>query len=651
MEVFTKLRDFEVFVAEKNKKGMPMSELYERAQYTTNVLSRLYLLICVGSVYLRSGEAPVKSVLKDLVEMSKGVQHPMRGLFLRSYLSQCTKDKLPNSDSTNPENGVLQDSLDFVLSNFVEMNKLWVRMQYIGSSRDRERRERERQDLRTLIGTNLVTVANLEGVDERVYETSILPAIVEQVVNCHDATSQHYLMEIIIQIFPCEFHLASLEKYLACFSKMEDAVDVEDLILRLIERITQFCVDDPSKVNINASSSLFDVLSNSINEVLKARRTIVKTAGKLRLYEALLRLVLTVYPSSVLSDYVDRVYQKCIIALDNVKTGTVCGDAEVKAINTLITAPLKHAIELQNKRIAQQAQSGAPLGNPAGQFSTKDFLRLQNVNALLDLLAPEPRKNLATMIMDGMNQAPPVIDQQELLESLFKFVQPLLISDTSEDEDQADTEEFEADQNKISRISHMLYSDNTDALFRLVYIARKNFGKGGVKRVKYVLTPLFFVALRLAERVSKIERGEVEAESEEEGKKEKPQVMINSDKVFQFVMEIINVIGKHFPELGVRMCTQAMLAADRCNNQQHSYEFMSQACTIYEEGITDSRMQFNALRTFIGSLQQVKFMDEESYDTLAKKTTQYSSKLVKRPDQARAVCLCSHLFWADRDKV
>ena len=53
----------------------------------------------VGSVYIRSHEAPSKDILRDLVEMCKGVQHPTRGLFLRNYLSEVTKDKLPDSDS------------------------------------------------------------------------------------------------------------------------------------------------------------------------------------------------------------------------------------------------------------------------------------------------------------------------------------------------------------------------------------------------------------------------------------------------------------------------------------------------------------------------------------------------------------------------
>lgn len=50
----------------------------------------------MGSVYIKSKEAPAKDILKDLVEMCRGVQHPIRGLFLRSYLSQVSRDKLPD---------------------------------------------------------------------------------------------------------------------------------------------------------------------------------------------------------------------------------------------------------------------------------------------------------------------------------------------------------------------------------------------------------------------------------------------------------------------------------------------------------------------------------------------------------------------------
>jgi vacuolar protein sorting-associated protein 35 len=40
-------------------------------------------------------DAPVKEVMKDMMEMSKGVLNPIRGLFLRHYLSGQTRDHLP----------------------------------------------------------------------------------------------------------------------------------------------------------------------------------------------------------------------------------------------------------------------------------------------------------------------------------------------------------------------------------------------------------------------------------------------------------------------------------------------------------------------------------------------------------------------------
>lgn len=96
--------------------------------------------------------------------------------------------------------GNLQDSIGFVLTNFIEMNKLWVRLQHSGLSRDRERREMERRELRILVGTNLVRLSQLEGVGLEMYRRTILPSVLEQVVNCKDVIAQEYLMEVVIQV-------------------------------------------------------------------------------------------------------------------------------------------------------------------------------------------------------------------------------------------------------------------------------------------------------------------------------------------------------------------------------------------------------------------------------------------------------------------
>lgn len=100
--------------------------------------------------------------------------------------------------SISPQ-GNLNDSIQFVITNFVEMNKLWVRLQHQGHSRDREKREMERKELRILVGTNLVRLSQLDGVDLELYQTIILPSVLQQVVSCKDVIAQEYLMEVVIQ--------------------------------------------------------------------------------------------------------------------------------------------------------------------------------------------------------------------------------------------------------------------------------------------------------------------------------------------------------------------------------------------------------------------------------------------------------------------
>ncbi|KAL7593474.1 hypothetical protein Lser_V15G33748 [Lactuca serriola] len=79
-----------------------------------------YLLCIVGSVYIRTKEAPAKEIKKDLVEMCRGIQHPLRVLFLRSYLSQVSRDKLPEIGPSMKDENTVMDAVEFLLQNFKE---------------------------------------------------------------------------------------------------------------------------------------------------------------------------------------------------------------------------------------------------------------------------------------------------------------------------------------------------------------------------------------------------------------------------------------------------------------------------------------------------------------------------------------------------
>lgn len=270
--VFDALGHLSAYLLDAHLEGRHhLADLYELVQYCGNVVPRLYLMITVGSVYMSIDDAPTKEVMRDMMEMSRGVQHPTRGLFLRNYLSGVTRDHLPTGISLGPE-GNLQDSIGFVLTNFIEMNKLWVRLQHQGPSREREKRERERKELRILIGTNLVRLSELEGVDLPLYRSVILPSILEQVINCKDVIAQDYLMEVVIQVFPDHFHIYTLGSFLQACHKLHPKVNTKNIVIALINRIAAYARREAENEDAEEAKRHDELITQSLVEKTRKLR-------------------------------------------------------------------------------------------------------------------------------------------------------------------------------------------------------------------------------------------------------------------------------------------------------------------------------------------------------------------------------------------
>ena len=85
----------ESYFCQKLASDVNGEELYERVQYTAQFVPRLYLMILVGSCCIRMKKIPAKKIIYDTLEMCKGIQHPMRCLFLRNFFIREMKDKFP----------------------------------------------------------------------------------------------------------------------------------------------------------------------------------------------------------------------------------------------------------------------------------------------------------------------------------------------------------------------------------------------------------------------------------------------------------------------------------------------------------------------------------------------------------------------------
>ncbi|KAL6002255.1 hypothetical protein ACLOJK_034185 [Asimina triloba] len=123
---------------------------------------------------------------------------------------------------------------------------------------------------------------------------------------------------------------------------------------------------------------------------------------------------------------------------------------------------------------------------------------------------------------------------------------------------------------------------------------------------------------------------------------------VTPKKIFQLLNQTIEALSfVPSPELALRLYLQCAEAANDCDLEPVAYEFFTQAFILYEEEIADSKSQVTAIHLIIGTLQRMSIFGVENRDTLTHKATGYSAKLLKKPDQCRAVYACSHLFWVD----
>ncbi|KAJ3670146.1 hypothetical protein LUZ60_010470 [Juncus effusus] len=612
MRSFDEMRKLEMFFREETSRGnCSVVDLYELVQHAGNVLPRLYLLCTVGSVYIKSKEAPAKDVLKDLVEMCRGIQNPLRGLFLRSYLSQISRDKLPDiGNEYEGDADSVNESIEFVLQNFVEMNKLWVRMQQQGPHRDKERREKERGELRDLVGKNLHVLSQIEGVDLEMYKETVLPRILEQVVNCKDEIAQYYLMDCIIQVFPDEYHLQTLETLLSAFPQLQPGVDIKTVLSQLMERLSNYAASSTEILPEFLQVEAFAKFSSAIGKVIEAQPD-MPVVGAITLYVSLLTFTLRVHPDRL--DYVDQVLGACVKKLSGKE-------------------------KLQDSRATKQivALLSAPLEKYSNIVTALELSSYPKVMAHLDNATT---KVMAVVIIQSIMKNTTCISTSDKVEALFELIKGLIkdMDGAQDDDDDVDEEDFKEEQNSVARLIHMFHNDDHEEMLKIICTVQKHILLGGPKRLPFTVPSLVFSALKLVRRLQG-QDGDVIGE----------EVLTTPKKIFQILHQTIEALySVPCPELALRLYLQCAEAANDCDLEPVAYEFFTQAFILYEEEIADSKAQVTAIHLIIGTLQRMNIFGVENRDTLTHKATGYSAKLLKKPDQCRAVYACSHLFWVD----
>jgi vacuolar protein sorting-associated protein 35 len=703
MGVFDALRHLSAYLKDSHPVNH-LADLYELVQYAGNIIPRLYLMITVGTVYMSIPDAPVKEIMKDMMEMSRGVQHPVRGLFLRYYLSGQARENCPTGNSEGPE-GNLQDSISFTLTNFVEMNKLWVRLQHQGHSRERELRTQERKELQLLVGNNLVRLSHL--VDLETYKNVILQPLLEQVVQCRDVLAQEYLLEVITQVFPDEFHLHTLDQFLAAVSRLNPHVNVKVIVIALMDRLSQYAAreseaqptedkqkreeeaiakllekieldkqkkveqpsptetngdqagpeangasdepasepepakeeteatpteastetavetvngtdgsDDTKSVGIPESIKLYEIFFEQVMNLVNAQHLPIQDTTALLV--SLANLALNIYPDRL--DYVDQ-----ILDYANQKVKQHANSADL------------HSPEAQNNILNLLL---APMKSYVSLFTA---LSLPTYVPLLHSQTYPTRRAVAGEVARSLQRNQTKISTLPSLEGVLEILKVIIKEGTQQpagypgvaQRKAMETDETIEEQGWLARIIHLISSDNNDTQFKLLQMTRKAYAEGN-ERIKFTTPALITAAMKLARRYKTREHYDDNWESQ-------------LSALYKFMHASLSALSTRVPtaaELCIRLFVACGQIADQTGPEAVSYEFFVQAFTIYEEQISDSRAQFQAVCIIAGALHESRNFSRENYDALITKCAQHGSKLLKKPDQCRAVYLASHLWWA-----
>lgn len=123
-------------------------------------------------------------------------------------------------------------------------------------------------------------------------------------------------------------------------------------------------------------------------------------------------------------------------------------------------------------------------------------------------------------------------------------------------------------------------------------------------------------------------------------------------KIFQFCHATITALMKaELAELPLRLFLQGAIAIGEIrfdNFEMVAYEFMSQAFSIYEDEISDSKAQLAAITLIIATFEQMSCFCEENAEPIRNQCVLYASKLLRKPDQCRGIAICSHIFWSGK---
>ncbi|KAH9581192.1 Vacuolar protein sorting-associated protein 35, variant 2 [Schistosoma haematobium] len=229
------------------------------------------------------------------------------------------------------------------------------------------------------------------------------------------------------------------------------------------------------------------------------------------------------------------------------------------------------------------------------------------------------------------------------LDNLFELIDGLLTTDPNACED---PNEFIDAQSLIAGMLHILgpspKSLDPDICFKLFTKAQLRLEQAGHAIVRFNFPALVFQSLQLIQTYYELRNQNSNWEE-------------SVTNVVRFCHRCCTcLVAADASESALRLFLYSALVIDKIqftNQESMIYEFISQALTLYEEAVSDSHAQVEAIALITSTLYQINCFTGDNQSTLRTQCTRAAARLLRKHDQCRAVCASTHLYWPTKPLV
>ena len=676
ISAFDVMLNIKNYMAEEIGRGRRLIDLYDNVQQAKHVIPRLYLMITAGSIYMEKVPRSVHVILFDMLGIVKQAQNPIKGLFIRNYLLKMTKDKLPDKDNVYVrEGGTFEDTLKFLLQNLEEMNRLWIRLLIGVNGQAKVDRQKEREELKILVGESISKLSSLESLTQEIYEQQVLPKLLKIIIDSKDVLSQQYLMECIIHSFPNSYNIKCMDMILDTMTQLVEGVDISVLFMELMGKIGKYFGENIKKKDnaindyelydiLESAKKIYPVLLNNFETIINAniKGDDHKAKDKEKNTKSSISNMSLIKLLDLISSFMNFSIQSSpeehkFMAVEKILSYTV---QIVKRFYITYSLDKKDLREEEKKKISEILL--APLEGNISIFSINDYY------ILMEYLDYKRKKNIGINIINKLKNYETFknLDSVDKLQQLIKFIQPLL-SDSKNKNEQTEDEVIEKEQNIVCKILFIVNSSDPEIMYEIFSQLKNIFSYGGPRRRKYTLPSLVNTIISFCHKMTICyanQKNKLPDFLKVNEKKLNNLVnfmdlgKISNDEAFSKLMlnvykllnETITLVAQEIPELALKLYSSAATQVNEILVEPEKFSdiclnYLNCALALLEEGKYSQNIKVELIEDICSNLMKCTILTNEKKEEIIQKLINSSENIPKREDQFRIMLIISQLYY------